>query len=60
MRPTSKKVKFIWTSNEEQTFREIKNLFLQTNVLSHPIPDQPYYPTDRQLRLRHRGTPIPD
>lgn len=43
MRLTSKKVKFIWTSNEEKHFLEIKNLFLKTNVLNHPMPNQPYY-----------------
>uniref|UniRef100_A0A1B6H1P7 RNA-directed DNA polymerase n=1 Tax=Cuerna arida TaxID=1464854 RepID=A0A1B6H1P7_9HEMI len=35
-RLTSRKNKFTWTKEDDDTFAKIKSLFLQTNVLHHP------------------------
>lgn len=43
LRLTSKKVPFKWTDKEEQIFKEIKQLFLNANVLKHPDPNKTYY-----------------
>lgn len=43
MRLTSKKTKFIWSAEDEETFRKVKQLFLQANVLHHPDPNKEYW-----------------
>lgn len=43
LRLTSKKNKFVWTKKDDETFREVKNLFLKTNVLFHPDPKKTFY-----------------
>lgn len=43
MRLTSKKVKFKWTTTEEEVFYEVKQLFLKTNTLNHPDTSKEFY-----------------
>lgn len=43
LRLTSKKNKFIWTPQDEAAFKNIKQLFLETNVLSHPDINKEFF-----------------
>lgn len=43
LRLTSKKNKFIWTTKDEETFSQIKQLFLRVNVLHHADHSQVFY-----------------